>query len=162
QRKPRNARLFYHFLKPLSKPTTDPQRVSREFCRARVRNSALRGGVVQPERNITELTESELVDPETRRLNAELERRVAERTEQFRFPEEKFSKAFAASPAAIVISRLADGHILDVNDSYLRMLGYVRQELVGKTTLDMGIMSPENRSQMVKVLRERGFLRDVE
>ena len=115
-----------------------------------------------PERNITELTGSELVDPETRRLNAELERRVAERTEQLRLSEEKFSKAFAASPAAIVISRLADGHILDVNDSYLRMLGYVRQELVGKTTLEMGIMSPENRSQMVKLLRERGFLRDVE
>jgi PAS domain S-box-containing protein len=95
-------------------------------------------------------------------MNAELEQLIAERTEQLRQSEEKFSKAFTASPAAIVMTRLADGHILDANDSYQKMLGFSRAELVGKTTIELGIVPPEHRDRMVQILRERGFLRDME
>jgi PAS domain S-box-containing protein len=95
-------------------------------------------------------------------MNAELEQLIAERTEQLRQSEEKFSKAFTASPAAIVITRLADGQILDANDSYQKMLGFCRTELVGKTTIELGIVPPEHRDMMVQILRERGFLRDME
>jgi two-component system cell cycle sensor histidine kinase/response regulator CckA len=94
-------------------------------------------------------------------MNAESEQRT-EHTEQLRQSEEKFSKAFAASPAAIVITRLADGRILDANESYHKMLGYTRPELLGKTTLELGIVSSEHRARMVQLLRERGFLRDME
>jgi two-component system, cell cycle sensor histidine kinase and response regulator CckA len=91
-------------------------------------------------------TEGKRADPET----------------QLRLSEEKFSKAFAASPAAIVITRLADGHILDANDSYLKLLAYSREELVGKTTIELGIISPQDRAQMVQILAEHGLLRDRE
>jgi len=45
--------------------------------------------------------------------------------------EEKFSKAFKMSPHSIMITRLTDGQILDVNDSFLRITGHDRNEVVG-------------------------------
>src|SRR5215831_15545777 len=57
------------------------------------------------------------------------ERKQAEAT--LRETEERFSKAFRASPDSLVISRVADGMIIEVNESFISMTGYSRDELVG-------------------------------
>ena len=36
-------------------------------------------------------------------------------------------------PTAIVVSVLADGQILDVNDSFLQLIGYSREEVIGQS-----------------------------
>ena len=41
--------------------------------------------------------------------------------------EERFSKAFHASPHPIAITSLEDGRVIDVNDAFLRMTGYRRE-----------------------------------
>ncbi len=75
--------------------------------------------------------------------------------------QEKFSKIFFASPAPMTISRLSDGHFLDVNDSYLRHTEYRREELLGKTAVELGIwISPEDRARFAQELKEHGFIRD--
>ena len=51
-----------------------------------------------------------------------------------RASEEKFSKAFATSPDAIAINRLADGTYLNVNPSFCKMTGYLEQELLGHSS----------------------------
>ena len=48
-----------------------------------------------------------------------------------RASEEKFSKAFRASPDAIIISSLPDGTILEVNDGFTRISGFSREEAIG-------------------------------
>ncbi|HUI72556.1 MAG TPA: PAS domain S-box protein, partial [Spirochaetia bacterium] len=50
-----------------------------------------------------------------------------------RLSEEKFSLAFANSPAAITLSRLDDGTVLDVNETWLRLTGYARGEVIGRS-----------------------------
>jgi PAS domain S-box-containing protein len=97
---------------------------------------------------------------ETVVINDVTERKQVE--EALRLSEEKFAKAFAASPTAIVITRAADGTILDANDSYLKMLAYSRAELVGKTTLELGIITPTDRAQLVQIMHECGRLREQE
>lgn len=47
--------------------------------------------------------------------------------------QERFSLAFAANHSALVICRLADNVIVDVNENFLRFLGKSRDEIVGKT-----------------------------
>ena len=47
--------------------------------------------------------------------------------ELLRESEERFSKAFHNNPAAMAISR-ADGKIVDVNESFERLIGYTREE----------------------------------
>jgi len=53
--------------------------------------------------------------------------------------EEKFSKAFQASPSSISISRLSDGTFIEVNDSFLRDKGYTRDEVIGRTAAELNI-----------------------
>jgi diguanylate cyclase (GGDEF)-like protein/PAS domain S-box-containing protein len=77
--------------------------------------------------------------------------------------EERFAKVFQASPDAIVITRLADGSYLEVNQRWLDIFGYAREELVGRSSLELGIwVDPKDRGRFVEQIRERGSLRDYE
>lgn len=77
--------------------------------------------------------------------------------------EERFSKAFQSSPAGMTISRLEDGRVLDVNEAFVRICGFSRDELIGMASLDIGIwVSPEDRRQLAETLRRDGCLRHLE
>jgi PAS domain S-box-containing protein len=77
--------------------------------------------------------------------------------------EARFAKLFHANPAAIVLSVPATGRFLDVNDSYLRLVGYNREEVVGRISLELGIWAnPVERARIVEALRTHGAVRDME
>ncbi|MGD1120149.1 MAG: PAS domain S-box protein, partial [Dehalococcoidales bacterium] len=77
--------------------------------------------------------------------------------------EEKFSKAFAASPEIIAITTVKDGKYVDINDSYLLHTGYTREELIGHTTSSIDIWAHINdRNKMIEILREHGRIRNEE
>jgi PAS domain S-box-containing protein len=59
--------------------------------------------------------------------------------EALRISEQKFETAFRASPHAMTISSLRDGRFLDVNSSFERQSGFSREEVVGKTVLEIGL-----------------------
>ncbi|MHB8771588.1 MAG: PAS domain-containing hybrid sensor histidine kinase/response regulator [Syntrophales bacterium] len=86
------------------------------------------------------------------------ERKLAE--EALRQSEERFSTAFHMSPVPTTINRFDDGRYLDVNDSFLRMLGYARAEVVGRTIAELGIWDREDHRALVRKLHEQGFVRD--
>jgi PAS domain S-box-containing protein len=65
------------------------------------------------------------------------ERRRAE--EELRKSEQRFSLAFHASPIPTIISDIETGRMLDVNEQFLRILSYSREEVIGKTSLELGI-----------------------
>ncbi len=91
---------------------------------------------------------------------------VAERKragQALRQSEERFSKAFLASPAGITMTQLSDGRFIEANDSYLRMMGYARGEVIGHTSLELGVFAdPSERAQIIQTLRDRGSVRDLE
>lgn len=55
--------------------------------------------------------------------------------------EERFAKAFHLNPDAISISALSDGRYIDINDSFLQMFGYQRDQVVGRTCFELNIWS---------------------
>ena len=70
--------------------------------------------------------------------------RVAQEV-RIRESEERFRKIFQYSTDAISISSRADGRYLEVNDEWLRLLGYTREEVIGKEPLAIGIWAePED------------------
>jgi PAS domain S-box-containing protein len=83
--------------------------------------------------------------------------------EALRESEEKFSRAFRSSPEVIVISRLSDGTMLDVNDTFLHLTGYTREELTIKKSAELGIWARAGeRDQMVSTLRKKGVVKNEE
>lgn len=68
--------------------------------------------------------------------------------------EEKFSKAFYNSGSLMAITRLSDSVLIDVNDAYCKKIGYTRDELIGKTALELGIfVHPEERQAFIEQLK---------
>ncbi|MBA4395101.1 MAG: hypothetical protein C0407_16240 [Desulfobacca sp.] len=75
--------------------------------------------------------------------------------EALRLSEEKLSKAFRASPDWMSISTMEEGRYIDVNDSFLRMSGYSREEAIGRTSTDLGLwVYPDDREKVVKIIQE--------
>lgn len=71
--------------------------------------------------------------------------------------EEKFAKAFYSAPNLMAITVPEDGMIVDINDAYLNVLGYTREECVGHTTTALNIWAdPEQRSAMVDHIKKEG------
>jgi PAS domain S-box-containing protein len=93
-----------------------------------------------------------LVTDVTERVQAEEDRRQLEA---------RFARIFRESPAALVISRLADGTFIDVNRSYEALLGWTREEILGRTAFEFDAYpNPDDRQRMVKQLRETESLRN--
>jgi PAS domain S-box-containing protein len=83
--------------------------------------------------------------------------------EALRISEEKFSKAFLNSPEAIVISNIDDGAILEVNNTFLDLFGYTRDDVMGKKTNEIKTwVNPEERAEIIKILKTKGFVRNKE
>jgi two-component system, cell cycle sensor histidine kinase and response regulator CckA len=81
--------------------------------------------------------------------------------EALRSSQEQFSKAFRSSPAPMVISTISDGRFIDVNRRFLDMLEYNRDELIGRTSGELGIWEdPELRHFGVASLQQNGSLRE--
>ena len=69
---------------------------------------------------------------------------------------ERFSKAFESNPAPMVISEIDSGLFVNVNQRWIEMLGYSREELIGKTSKDVGIWrNPAARDHAVAKLSTR-------
>ncbi|MHA2273788.1 MAG: PAS domain S-box protein, partial [Candidatus Hodarchaeales archaeon] len=82
--------------------------------------------------------------------------------EALRESEERFSKAFQLSPQPIIISRLSDGQILEVNEALVRTTGYNREELIGTTSVGGGLVRAEDRDIVKRIFQEQGSLRNFE
>ena len=73
------------------------------------------------------------------------------------------AKLVRESPIAIIVSALVDGHILDVNDRFLDLCGYSRDEVIGQTSVGLGLWAdPLQRAELMSSLVTECPLRDFE
>jgi len=80
-----------------------------------------------------------------------------------RASEEKFSKAFHASPDSIVISRLETGELVEVNEGFERISGYSRDEAIGHTAIELGLWTQaDQRAALIARLVSGGEVRNIE
>lgn len=72
-----------------------------------------------------------------------------------------FAIVFQANPAATVISTLEEGRYIDVNKSFLDLIGYERKEMIGRTATELKVWDrPDLRAELVARLRKEGSLRN--
>ena len=75
--------------------------------------------------------------------------------------EKKFSKLFQTSPVHTSVTGLEDGRFLEVNDVFTKVTGYEREEVIGRTTTEIGLWAnPKERVKFVELAKEKGRFRD--
>jgi PAS domain S-box-containing protein len=80
-----------------------------------------------------------------------------------RHSEEKFAKAFRANPQPMSLTTVVEGRYLDVNDSFLEMSGYTREEVIGHTSLELNVWeTSEHRANFIKRLQQEGSIVNFE
>ena len=74
-----------------------------------------------------------------------------------------YRTAFVTSPDAVNINRLSDGLFLEVNDGFVKMLGWTRDEIQGRTSLEINVWhNPQDRQGLVDALRLDGHYENLE
>lgn len=83
--------------------------------------------------------------------------------EALRASEEKFAKVFHHSPDAVVIVRVADGTILEVNEAFSKMFGFTRLDVVGKSWMHISLVEmSEEQQKVIEIYQEKGTVADQE
>ncbi len=127
--------------------------------------------------HLRDITERKRAEAETAALKGKLEELLARRTADLaaaqrdlaaalaaqRESQTYFEKSFHASPALMSIASAVDGKILEVNPAFIRGSGYPREELLGRTTLELGLwLRPAQRDEFLHRIRAERTIRDFE
>lgn len=76
--------------------------------------------------------------------------------EALREAEEKFAVAFENAPIMIAISTIQEGVFLAVNREFCSVTGYSSEEVVGRTSTDIGLITRETRNTLISILESDG------
>ncbi|WP_439858993.1 sensor domain-containing protein [Pseudomonas sp. MBLB4136] len=80
-----------------------------------------------------------------------------------RASEDKFFKAFQNTPDTVMIVEKANGRFIEVNANFARQFGWSQAEVVGRTSLELGIWQcPEDRQRLLDSLHSDGSLQPLE
>ncbi len=83
--------------------------------------------------------------------------------EALRESEEKFAKAFHGNPHPILITRIADGRIVEANRTFAEWFALSPDEIAGRTTFDFRVWkSVADRDELMRALREKGVIQGYE
>jgi len=69
---------------------------------------------------------------------------------KLKLSEEKFSKMFFLSPSAAGLSDLHTGQYVEVNDAFYDLLGFEKDEVIGKTATELGILDKDQIGQIMQ------------
>ncbi|PYP59658.1 MAG: hypothetical protein DMD40_02695 [Gemmatimonadetes bacterium] len=76
--------------------------------------------------------------------------------------EERFCKAFYANALPLLITRLSDGMVLDANEAFTKLVNRPRDDILGQTTVSLGVIDPARRASIIERLRTEGVVNDIE
>jgi len=101
---------------------------------------------------IEDITERKQAEQEQNRLIEDLTR-----------SRQHFQALFNWTPSAVGISTVAEGRFIDVNEGFSLLTGYMREEVMGRTTLELGLWADlSERESVLREIREQGYLHNRE
>jgi|WetSurMetagenome_2_1015567.scaffolds.fasta_scaffold00497_2 two-component system, cell cycle sensor histidine kinase and response regulator CckA len=74
---------------------------------------------------------------------------------------ELYESMYRINPIPMILTDLEEGRLIDVNESFVSIFGFTREEAVGKTSLDIGIWKePGERRRYLDLSAREGQVRD--
>lgn len=81
----------------------------------------------------------------------------------FKKSQEKIALLFEANPDSVILTYLDGGEVIDVNEGFVNLFGYQKEEILERNTLDLNLWSdPIDRDDYIKRLRTTGKCMDYE
>ncbi|MEI7905414.1 MAG: PAS domain S-box protein, partial [Candidatus Firestonebacteria bacterium] len=75
---------------------------------------------------------------------------------------QKFRKIFESNPGPMAISDISSNVLVDVNSSFLKLVGYARKEVLGKSSAALKLFpDPEKQVEVANALKKHGKIRQV-
>jgi PAS domain S-box-containing protein len=82
--------------------------------------------------------------------------------EHLRFSEQKYASSFQMMPDMVGITRIADGTFIEANAGFEKWTGWSRSEIIGRTSLELGLWEPEVRAHVVETVKAKGRVENYE
>jgi PAS domain S-box-containing protein len=82
--------------------------------------------------------------------------------EALRQSQEQLAKIFSSNPGGIAILRQSDSCLLEANDAFLTILSYTGEEIIGRSAVELGIMTPEARVPIMAAVLDHGYVRGMD
>lgn len=77
--------------------------------------------------------------------------------------EDKFAKAFRQSPMSLTITSAKNHRYLEVNDTFEQITGWTREEVIGRTPMEIGVwVNPSEREDFVRRIVTGGVIHGIE
>lgn len=76
--------------------------------------------------------------------------------------EEKFNQLFELSPFIVTLAEVKTGKFVEVNENYLKTFGFSREEVIGHTALEIGMIEQNERQKILDVVLQHGSIRNIE
>jgi PAS domain-containing protein len=96
-----------------------------------------------------------------RARNRALRQEIADKIraeEELRLSEQKYASIFHLMPDMVGITRMADGCFWEINAGFTRISGWEKEEIIGRSSLEIGLWTPEARAGAVAIVKEKGWL----
>jgi diguanylate cyclase (GGDEF)-like protein/PAS domain S-box-containing protein len=89
--------------------------------------------------------------------------RLKQTQEELRTAETLYRTAFQTSHDAVAISRLQDGLFIDANRSFLEIMEYTQEDVIGRTSRELDMWAdPEDRNRLADAVEEQSFCQNFE
>src|SRR5205085_445371 len=76
--------------------------------------------------------------------------------------ERLFSKMFHSSPDVMILSTVADGRLVEVNDTFLKLRQLKREDVIGRTGSEVGLWRDRaERDGVIESVRRAGMVRNI-
>jgi PAS domain S-box-containing protein len=88
-------------------------------------------------------------------------RKLAEK--ELKENEAKFSKIFDCNPDMVLLTEIETGEIIDLNETFVKITGHNKKDIVGKTTIEINLWKNElERTSFINLLKEKNSIRGFE
>jgi PAS domain S-box-containing protein len=95
----------------------------------------------------------------------DLEKEITERKQvenALRESEQRYSTIFNESPIAMSLTKMPEGILMGANNTFLKLFEFKREEVIGKTSVDLGIADADSRAQVAAEMRAHGSVQNFE